>query len=114
MSSNVIAIEGNLCSDPEAIGSNGMVKVRMAIGEDKNRDGERYTTFATVLAFKQSGEFLLKYGRKGSAATVFGNLNLRQYEHNGQQGKELEVKANRISIPKVAGADAPGGDEIPF
>lgn len=110
MAKNMITISGNLCSDPEAIGTSGMVKARMAIGEDKNKDGERYTTFADLVCFKQNGEFLKEYGRKGSAVTVFGRLNNRQYQNkDGNTGYSLEIKATDITIPKPPGASAGGG-----
>lgn len=80
---NKVIIIGRLTADPELRQtSNNIANCRFTVACDRNfvpKGEERQADFITVVAWKQTAEFVSKYFSKGSMITVEGNLRTGSY-----------------------------------
>ena len=99
---NHITIMGRLVADPELRTTPGGVTVatiRLAVDRDfKNKQtGERETDFISVVAWRQTAEFVSRYFAKGRMAVVEGRLQIRPYtDRDGNKRTAAEVVAENI------------------
>ena len=99
---NHIVLMGRLTRDPELryTGSNVPVaSFRLAVDRDfGGRDGsERQTDFIDCVAWRQTGEFVSKYFRKGSMIVVSGRLQSRKWQdREGNNRTSWEVVADNV------------------
>ena len=81
---NHITIMGRLTKDPELRRTGSGVAVasfRVAVDRDYAQNGqERKTDFIDCVAWRQAGEFVAKYFKKGSMIVVEGRLEMRTWE----------------------------------
>lgn len=81
---NHITIMGRLTKDPELRRTGSGVAVasfRVAVDRDYAQNGqERKTDFIDCVAWRQAGEFVAKYFKKGSMIVVEGRLEMRPWE----------------------------------
>lgn len=81
---NHITIMGRLTKDPELRRTGSGVAVasfRVAVDRDYAQNGqERKTDFIDCVAWRQAGEFVAKYFKKGSMILVEGRLEMRTWE----------------------------------
>lgn len=81
---NHITIMGRLTKDPELRRTGSGVAVasfRVAVDRDYTQNGqERKTDFIDCVAWRQAGEFVAKYFKKGSMIVVEGRLEMRTWE----------------------------------
>lgn len=93
---NKVFLIGNLTRDPELTETQGGVKIcRFAIAVNRNftgADGERKTDFFNCVAWRQLGETVARYTRKGNKVCVTGTIETRSYEDS--QG----IKRNAVDI----------------
>ena len=97
---NCITIMGRLARDPELrrTGS-GIAVASFTVCVDRDfgsRDsGEKETDFIDCVAWRQPGEFVSKYFRKGSMIVVKGRLQIRGWnDKDGNKRKTAEVVAD--------------------
>ena len=105
---NNISLVGRLTADPELKQTQkGISVTSFSIAVD--RPGSQDTTdFIPVVAWRQNGEFVAKYFRRGQRIGLTGKLTSRQYEDkNGNKRTAYEVVADRVefveSKPKADG-----------
>ena len=96
---NHIVIMGRLVRDPELrrTGS-GTAVASFTVAVDRDfggRDGgEKETDFIDCVAWRQTGEFVSKYFKKGSMIAVKGRLQIRNWnDKDGNKRKSAEVVA---------------------
>lgn len=93
---NKIVIMGRLTRDPELRYTQSQTPVAsftVAVDRDyKNADGSRGTDFIDCVAWRQGGEFISRYFRKGSMIVVAGSLQSRQWtDRDGNKRTAWEV-----------------------
>lgn len=81
---NHITIMGRLTKDPELRRTGSGIAVasfRVAVDRDYAQSGQqRKTDFIDCVAWRQAGEFVAKYFRKGSMIVVEGRLEMRTWD----------------------------------
>ena len=95
---NKVILIGNLTKDPELKQTPQGVSVcrfSIAVGRKLQRD---MTDFFDIVAWRQAGEFVARYFKKGMPILVLGNLQNRSYEKNGQKVYVTEVIADEITF----------------
>lgn len=98
---NRIVIMGRLTRDPELRYTTSRVPVcsfSIACDRDyKPENGERETDFVDVVAWRNIGEFVSKYFKKGRMVVVEGRLQLREWTDNeGNKRRTAEVVADNV------------------
>ena len=99
---NHIVIMGRLTRDPELRYTQAQVPVAsftVAVDRDfGGRDGgEKQTDFIDCSAWRQTGEFVSKYFRKGSMIVVSGRLQSRKWQdRDGNNRTSWEVSADNV------------------
>lgn len=93
---NKIVIMGRLTRDPELRYTQSQTPVAsftVAVDRDyKNADGSRGTDFIDCVAWRQGGEFISRYFRKGSMIVAAGSLQSRQWtDRDGNKRTSWEV-----------------------
>lgn len=93
---NHITIMGRLTKDPELRRTGSGVAVasfRVAVDRDYAQNGqERKTDFIDCVAWRQAGEFVAKYFKKGSMIVVEGRLEMRTWEdREGSRHTSAEI-----------------------
>ena len=105
---NRIILVGRLTKDPELRKTNSDTAVAsftLAVdNRTKDQDGNRTTTFVTVVVWNQQAENVSKFLRKGSLAGVDGRLVQRNFERrDGSKGSVLEVVADSVQFLEPKG-----------
>lgn len=99
---NKVILIGNLCADPELKQTPNGVSVtsfRIAVGRRKVKDQEPQTDYITVVAWRNTAEFICKYFQKGKAILVVGSIQTRSWnDQNGQKQYATEVVAEEAQF----------------
>ena len=100
---NKVILMGRLTVDPELRQtSNNIANCRFTVACDRNfvpKGEERQADFITVVAWKQTAEFVSKYFSKGSMITVEGNLRTGSYndkKYPDVKHYTMEVYADQV------------------
>ena len=95
---NCITIMGRLTRDPELRRTGNGIAVAsftVAVDRDFAQDGKKETDFVDCVAWRQTGEFVSKYFKKGSMIAVKGRLQIRNWnDKDGNKRKTAEVVAD--------------------
>lgn len=95
---NIIIIQGRIVRDPELRRTGSGIAVAsftVAVDRDFAQDGKKETDFIDCVAWRQTGEFVSKYFRKGSMIVVKGRLQIRNWtDKDGNKRKSAEVVAD--------------------
>ena len=118
---NHITIMGRLTRDPELRHTQSNTPVAsftVAVDRDfSGRDGgEKQTDFIDCVAWRQTGEFVSKYFRKGSMIVVSGRLQSRKWQdRDGNNRTNWEVVADNVYFGESRrdGGDTTGYDRAP-
>ena len=103
---------GRLTADPElkqTQNSTPVCSFRIAVERNvvNKQTGERATDYISVIAWRQTAEFICKYFRKGSMIALEGSLQSRSYtDKDGNNRTAYEVVANNVSF---TGSKSEGG-----
>ena len=105
---NRIILVGRLTKDPELRKTNNDTAVAsftLAVdNRTKDQDGNRTTTFVTVVVWNQQAENVSKFLRKGALVGVDGRLVQRNFERrDGSKGSVLEVIADSVQFLEPKG-----------
>ncbi len=115
---NKIFLMGRLVADPELKQTTTGLPVatfRIAVDRDrKNKEtGEREADFVTIVAWRNTAEFVSKYFSKGRMAIVEGRLQIRPYtDRDGNKRSATEVVADNIYFGDSR-RDGDGGYQAP-
>lgn len=97
---NLAILEGRLTSDPERKTTpNGVPVTSFSISVDRpyQKDKEKETDFITIVAWRQTAEFICKYFTKGSRIGIEGTIQTRKFQDkNGNNRTSFEVVANNV------------------
>ncbi|MBE6667247.1 MAG: single-stranded DNA-binding protein [Ruminococcaceae bacterium] len=94
---NKVVLAGRITADPELKQTTTGVSVlsfTLAVNRrfSKNEQGEQQTDFISMVAWRQTAEFISKYFRKGSAICVTGSIQTRNWQDSqGQRRYATEV-----------------------
>ncbi|MBQ9086907.1 MAG: single-stranded DNA-binding protein [Clostridia bacterium] len=89
---NKVVLAGRITADPELKQTpSGVSVVRFTLAVNRrfsksNEQGEQQTDFISMVAWRQTAEFISKYFRKGSALCVTGSIQTRSW--TDQQGQK--------------------------
>lgn len=99
---NKVILIGRLTADPELKQTGSGVAVTsftLAVDRKHSKDTEKKADFITIVAWRQSAEFICKYFRKGSAIIVLGELQTRSWQDaDGKKRIATEVVASEVSF----------------
>lgn len=105
---NKVILMGRLCADPELKQTSGGLPVTsFSLAVDrKGKTGEyKQCDFITVVAWRQTAEFICRYFKKGQAILVCGELQTRSWQdNNGNKRYATEVVASEVSFCEAKGA----------
>ena len=110
---NHIVIMGRLTRDPELRSTQSGVSVAsftVAVDRDfGGRDGgERQTDFIDCAAWRQTGEFVSRYFRKGSMIVVSGRLQSRKWQdRDGNNRTSWEIQADNVYFGESRSSGSP-------
>ena len=114
---NKVVLAGRMTADPELKQTASGISVlsfTIAINRgyvSKNSDqGERQADFIRVVAWRATAEFISKYFRKGSAICVTGSLQVRSWQdQQGQRRDLVEVVADEAMFVESRNGESNGG-----
>ena len=106
---NKVILIGNLTADPEIRQTQSQISVcRFTIAVNRRfarsanngdaQNQQQTADFITVVAWRQSAEFVARYFRKGQAMCVTGKLQNRSCEKNGETRWVTEIVADEINF----------------
>ena len=101
MAFNKVILMGRLTADPElkqTQSGTAVTSFNLAVDRKYNKDEEKKCDFISVVAWRQTAEFICKYFGKGSAILICGELQSRSWEQNGQKRYATEVVASEVSF----------------
>lgn len=108
---NNVSLLGRLTADPELRQTPNGVSVcsfSVAVPRAYSSNGERQTDFINCVAWRQTGEFISKYFRKGNMIGLTGAIQTRQYQDKdtGKNRTAFEVVINNAHFAGSKSADA--------
>lgn len=99
---NTVALSGNLTRDPElrhTPSGTSVCSMRIAVNR-RRKNGDEYvdeTSYFDITAWQGLGELCAKKLEKGSAITVQGRLDWREWEaEDGSKRQAVQIVANEI------------------
>ena len=100
---NSVIIMGRLTADPELRTTpSGVSVTRFTVAVDRRfqRQGEdRQTDIITVVAWRQTADFVTRFFKKGQMIAVQGSLQVSNYEDkNGNKRTNYDVVADNVSF----------------
>ena len=99
---NKVILMGRLTADPELKQTqSGILVTSFSLAVDrKGKTGEdKQCDFITIVAWRQTAEFICKYFKRGQAILVCGELQTRSWtDNNGQKRTATEVVANEATF----------------
>jgi single-strand DNA-binding protein len=124
---NKVILVGNLTRDPElSTIANGTSVCKFAVAVNRNfttKDGARETDFFNVTAWRQLGERVAKYVKKGNKVGIVGEIQTRTYEKDGQKMYATDIIASDVefltpkgdgSASETSGMTPITDDSLPF
>lgn len=108
MNLNKVILGGRLTANPELKQTgNGVAVTSFTIAVDRkySKDSEKKADFITIVAWRQTAEFICKYFTKGSAIIICGELQTRSWKDAESKNRyATEVVASEVSFvePKKA------------
>ena len=99
---NKVIIMGRLTADPEAKqtqSGTAVTSFTLAVDRRYNSGEDKKCDFITVVAWKNTAEFICRYFKKGQAMLVCGELQTRSWEDSkGNKRYATEVVAVEVSF----------------
>lgn len=120
MSFNKCILMGRLVANPELKKTQNGVAVTtftLAVDRKYNKEGEKKSDFITIVAWRQTAEFICRFFLRGSAILVCGELQTRNWtDDNGNKRYATEVVASEVSFAeskKNSETNSSPAEEIP-
>ena len=99
---NKVILMGRLVAAPELKHTcSGLAVTSFTLAVDRKyiKDAEKKTDFITIVAWRQTAEFICKYFSKGSAIIVCGEIQTRSWTDDaGKKRYATEVMASEVSF----------------
>lgn len=98
---NKVILMGRLTRDPEVRMSGDTTVARFSLAVDRRfkKDGEQTADFINCVAFGKTGEFIEKYGRKGTKFVVEGRIQTGSYTNkDGQKVYTTDVVVEQVEF----------------
>lgn len=101
---NKVILMGRLTRDPEARytqGDNASAVARFSLAVDRRfkKDGDQTADFINCVAFGKTGEFIEKYGHKGTKFVVEGRIHTGSYTNkDGQKVYTTDVVVEQVEF----------------
>ena len=99
---NKVILMGNMTADPELKKTPADVSVTsFSIGVQrrfKDASGNYLSDFISIVAWRQTAEFICKFFRKGMPICIVGSIQTRSYEKDGQKRYLTEVVAEEATF----------------
>ena len=105
-----VAVAGNVTKDAELkYTADGTPILAFSVADNMGWGDKKHTVFYNCSQFGKRGESIAPYILKGTAVTVFGELDRRDWESNGKSGVSLDIRVNDIKLQggKNQGSAAP-------
>lgn len=98
---NKIFLQGRIVNDIDVKTTPSGASVatfRIAVDRDfKSKDGQKETDFITIVAWRNTAEFVYKYFAKGRIILIDGRLQIRNYtDKDGNKRTSAEVVADSV------------------
>ena len=116
MAFNKVILVGNLTEDPQLKATPtgvAVVSFRIAVGRRFKTEGQPEADYFTIVAWRNTAEFIGRHFGKGDSILVCGQLQQRAYkDKEGNSRSVVEVVADEVSF---AGYRKPsgGGSAVP-
>ena len=110
---------GRLTRDPEIKYSQGatataIARFSLAVDRRYKRDGEPNADFINCIAFGKTGEFIEKYGYKGTKFVVEGRIQTGSYTNrDGQKVYTTDVVVDNVEFAESKGSAGSDGGFVP-
>lgn len=140
---NKVILMGRLVRNPELNYSQGadplaVCRYTLAVNRRVKKNGEQGADFINCIAFGKSGEFAVKYFKKGQMVGIVGRLQIQSYEKDGErkwvtnvvveeqhfaESKKTAAEPQADGNTNVSEGEAPAGfyptedmedDDVPF
>lgn len=103
MAFNLVVLTGRLTADPELRYTTSNVPVtsfKIAVDRNFKSGEEREADFISIVAWRQTAEFVSKYFQKGSLIGIEGSIQTRKYQEKetGKNRTAFEVIANNVQF----------------
>lgn len=114
---NKCVLMGRLTRDPEVRytqGDNASAVARFSFAVDRRfkKDGEQTADFINCVAFGKTGEFIEKYGRKGTKFVVEGRIQTGSYiNKDGQKVYTTDVVVEQVEFAESKAASEQNGNQ---
>lgn len=114
---NHVTVIGNLCNEPEyATGQSGVSRVTFRVGVQRRfkdkETGQKKADFISVVAWRNTADFVRQYIHKGDLVVVDGEIQTRSYEaQDGSKRYVTEINAEDVRRPIQRAAAQSGGGE---
>ena len=115
---NKVILIGNLTADPELKQTtNGLSVCRFTLAINRRygrnaEQGQQTADFITIVAWRQTAEFVSRYFKKGRPILVCGQIQSRSWnDPNGQKKYSTEVVAEEVSFVENKNDAAPAGGQ---
>ena len=102
---NHVTIIGNLCNEPEfATTQSGISRVNFRVGVQRRfkdkQTGQKVADFISVVAWRNTADFVRQYMHKGDLVVVDGEIQTRSYEaQDGSKRYVTEINAEDVRRP---------------
>lgn len=111
---NEVTIIGRIATDIELrTTQNGIAHASFKVAVDrkyKGQDGKKVSDFLQVAAWRQSAEFVSKYGNKGDRVAVHGSIQSRSYDaQDGTKRYITEIVSDNIELFGSSKRESEGG-----
>ena len=107
---NKVILAGRITTDPElkqTPSGVSVLRINLAINRrfsKSSEQGEQQTDFISLVAWRQTAEFIAKYFRKGSALCVTGSIQTRTWQdQQGQKRYSTEVVVDEAMFVDARG-----------
>ena len=95
---NKVVLAGRITADPELKTTQSGISVTtfsLAVNRRYSKDREQQADFISIVAWRQTAEFITRYFRKASSICVVGTIQTRSWTDNqGQKRYTTEVVAD--------------------
>lgn len=107
---NLVVLTGRLTADPELKYTQNNVPVcsfSIAVDRRYKQGEERQADFITIIAWRQTAEFVSKHFSKGSMIGIEGSIQTRRYQDSeGKKRTAFEVIANNVQFVESKKAES--------
>ena len=99
---NKVILAGRMTADPELKSTQSGISVTsfsLAVDRKVAKESDKKTDFITVIAWRQTAEFITRYFHKGSPICVSGTIQTRSWEdQHGNKRYATEVVADEANF----------------